>query len=348
MSEQPDQPPKEQEEKNYSWKLRKEAEFWGEMARVRSKDGIPMTMDFSRATRYRVRRSSLGWGDYFQDPKLEALTPFGRARTRFVEMARNTEGTRSLDLCCGAGWLSLEQARSGKTVDAIDISEGEQDVAREYQAALDEEISGQINWIVTDLNHFTTVPEQYDQVTAWDGLHHIEEIEHLCEQIESGLKPGGHLLICERVWGGDSPSVRARIGKYLEQFLWTFVPTPRPYTYGRKFRELYGTLSLFFKTKILRKKHVSKPWQIQDEGFCSPFEDMSGEEILRIVNERFEIEKSEGYGCFTEEILRSLFLPRFLRVPAILFLGWLDHLLIRTGLLEGKIAIVYARKRADK
>jgi hypothetical protein len=75
---------------------------------------------------------------------------------------------------------------------------------------------------------------------------------------------------------------------------------------------------------------------------------MSGEEILRIVNDRFEVEKSEGYGCFTEEVLRSLYLPRFLRVPAILFLGWLDHLLVSSGLLEGKIAIVYAKKRADK
>jgi SAM-dependent methyltransferase len=290
----------------------------------------------------------LGWGDYFQDPKLEALTPFGRARIRFVEKARSTAGRRSLDLCCGAGWLALEQARAGKHVDAVDISEEEQNVAREYQASLNEEIPGDINWIATDLNNFTTAPEQYDQITAWDGLHHIEKIERLCEQIESGLRPGGHFLLSERVWGGDSPSVRARIGKYLEQFLWTFAPTPKPYTYGRKFRELWATLGLFFKTKILRKKHTQRPWQIADEGFCSPFEDASGQEILRIVNKRFHVEKTESYGGFTEEVLRSLYLPRFLRIPTVLFLGWLDHLLVSAGLLEGKIAILYARKRVQE
>src|SRR3990172_5074407 len=93
--------------KDYRWKLEKEAEFWGTMARLRSRDGIPMTMDFTRATRYRVRRSEVGWGDYFQDPELDKLLPFGRARRRFVRQARTAPGSRSLDLCCGAGWLAL-------------------------------------------------------------------------------------------------------------------------------------------------------------------------------------------------------------------------------------------------
>ncbi len=347
MTGHADVSPDESREKDYSWKLSKEAEFWGEMARVRWKGGIPMTMDFSLATRYRVRRSSLGWGDYFQDPKIEALTPFGRARIEFVRRARENEGKRALDLCCGAGWLALEQARAGKTVDAVDISEQEQSVAREYHETLKETVPGHVKWIVADLNHFQVESGIYDQVTAWDGLHHIESIEHLCDQIENGLRSGGHLLVCERVWGGEFPSVRARIGKYLEQLLWTFVPTPQPYTYGRKIRELWATLRLLLKTKVLRKKHKQKPWQIADDGFCSPFEDASGAEILRIIRQRFIVEKTASYGGFTEEVLRSLYLPRILRVPALLFLGWLDHLLVRMGLLEGKILILYAKKRTE-
>lgn len=347
MTERPDTTPKNNAEKDHSWKLDKEAEFWGEMARVRSQGGVPMTMDFSRATRYRVRRSSLGWGDYFQDPKLDSLTPFGRARIRFVERARNSNRGRALDLCCGAGWLALEQARSGKEVDAVDISAQEQKVAAEYQETLEESIPGKINWIVADLNRFETDPEEYDQVTAWDGLHHIEDIGHLCEQIDKGLKPGGLFLISERVWGGDHPSVRARIGKYLELFVWAIVPTPKPYGYGRKFKEVISTLRPFIRTKILRKKHKARAWQIADEGLCSPFEDVSGAEIMQIIRERFVIEKTESYGGFTEEIWRSLYLPRFLRFPAILFLSWFDHLLVKLGLLEGKLLIAYARKRKD-
>jgi SAM-dependent methyltransferase len=329
---------------DYDWKLKKEAEFWGQMARVRSVGGIPMTMDFSRATRYRVRRASLGWGDYFQDPTLERLIPYGRARNAFVRTAREAKGENALDLGCGAGWLALEEARSGKTVDAIDISAEEIEVAKNYQAGLEETVPGSINWTVGDLNSHSLAENKYDLVTAWDALHHVEQMNDLCERIYRSLKPGGVFLLGERVWGSQNPSVRARISKYLEQFVWTLVPTPAPYTYRRKLRELGQTMSLVFRTKVFRRKHVSKPWQIQDEGYCSPFEEASGAEIVDFVKSRFSIEVLKTYGGFTEEIVRSIYLPRVIRIPVVMLLAWLDHLLVRVGLLEGKIAIVYARK----
>ncbi len=345
MIEDSHQHSQEKTDQGYEWKLQKEAEFWGTMARLRWKDGIPLTMDFRRATRYRVRRSALGWGDYFQDPVLEALTPFGKARIRFVEKLSKNPGEHALDLCCGAGWLALELARAGKKVDAVDISLEEITVAKEYQSTLEEDVPGQINWLIADLNSFIADKDKYDQVTSWDGLHHIQNIDHLCSAISRALKPGGRFLLCERVWGGDNPSLRSRIGKYLEQHLWTFVPTPSPYTYRRKFKELFETYKVVFRTKILRKKHNSAPWQIKDEGFCSPFEDSSGNEITEAVKKYFDVEKIESYGSFTEEVLRSLYLPQALRIPVALFLGWLDYVAVKTGLLEGKITIIYARKR---
>jgi 2-polyprenyl-3-methyl-5-hydroxy-6-metoxy-1,4-benzoquinol methylase len=255
-------------------------------------------------------------------------------------------GEGALDLCCGAGWLALELARAGKKVDAVDISKQEIEVAREYQATLTEEIPGRINWIAADLNTFTTEDGKYDQVTAWDGLHHIEKVDRLCSTINRALKPGGRFSFSERVWGGESSSLRARIGKYLEQLLWTVVPTPSPFNYRRKFKELYQTWKAVFRTKILRKKIEHSPWQIKEDGFCSPFEDVSGEEIIAGVKKYFDIERTESYGGFTEDVLRTIYLPRVLRVPAVLFLAWLDHLVVKLGLLEGKIIIVYARKRS--
>jgi 2-polyprenyl-3-methyl-5-hydroxy-6-metoxy-1,4-benzoquinol methylase len=345
MTDDSHQHSQEKTEHGYEWKLQKEAEFWGVMARERCKGGIPMTMDFRRATRYRVRRAILGWGDYFQDPALEALTPFGRARIKFVENARKNPGESALDLCCGAGWLALELARSGKKVDAVDISLEEISIAKKYQSTLKEDIPGQINWTIADLNSFTAAQAKYDQVTAWDGLHHVQNIDHLCSAISDSLKPNGRFLLSERIWGGANSSLRSRIGRYLEQHLWTLVPTPAPMTYGRKFKELFSTWKVIFRTKILRQKHNSTPWQIQEEGFCSPFEDTSGSEIIAAVRKYFEIEKLESYGGFTEEVLRSLYLPRALRIPAVLFLGWLDHIVVKAGLLEGKITIIYARKK---
>lgn len=345
MTESSDRQYEKPLEQDYNWKLQKEAEFWGTMARLRWRGGIPTTMDFQRATRYRVRRSDLGWGDYFQDPTLEAQTPFGRARIRFVQTARNSEGRQILDLCCGAGWLALEQARAGKMVDAVDLSLEEITVAKEYQSTLEEEIPGRISWIVTDLNTFEAQENKYDQATSWDGLHHIQQIDRLCAQINRALKPNGRFMISERVWGGDRPSVRARIGKYMEQHLWTILPTPAPYTYRRKFKELSDTYKLVFKTKILRKEHKWVPWQLENEGCCSPFEDACGGEILDAIEKYFHIERIERYYGFTEEIQRSLNLPRFLRAPVILFFSWLDHVAVKLGLLEGKIMILYGCRK---
>lgn len=337
---------RDEADQTYEWKLQKEAEFWGTMAKERRKGGIPMTMDFSRATRYRVRRSVLGWGDYFQDPALEALTPFGRARIKFVNTVRNEPGKRALDLCCGAGWLALELARSGKHVDAVDLSLEEITVAKEYQATLEEEIPGRINWIVSDLNTYVVDEGAYDQVTSWDGLHHVQKIDALCSAAARSLKPHGRFTLSERTWGGEKPSKRARIGRYLEEHLWTIVPTPSPMTYRRKFKQLFETWKTVFRAKVLRKKNLSVRSQTRVEGFCSPFEDTSGPEVLAAVRRYFDIEKIESYGGFTEEILRSIYLPRVLRIPTVLVLGWLDYLVVRAGLLEGKITMVYARKRA--
>jgi 2-polyprenyl-3-methyl-5-hydroxy-6-metoxy-1,4-benzoquinol methylase len=345
MAEPAPQPGPRADTQDYQWKLDREAEFWGVMARERWKGGIPMTMDFRRATRYRVSREALGWCDYFQDPALESLTPFGRARIRFVRRAGNDPGEEALDLCCGAGWLALELARAGKQVDAVDISRPEIDVAREYQATLEEDLPGHINWIVADLNTFTTEENRYDQVTAWDGLHHIENVDHLCSTIDRALKPGGRFFFAERIWGGENPSLRARLGRYLEQLLWTLVPTPSPFNYRRKFGELFRSWKGLFRSKILRQKIEQQPWQIKEKGFCSPFEDASGGEIMAGVQRYFEIEATEDYGGFSEDILRTLYLPRVLRWPAVLLLGWLDHLVVKIGLLEGKITLVYARKR---
>jgi len=206
-------------------------------------------------------------------------------------------------------------------------------------------VPGSINWICTDLNQHKTDELEYDVVTAWDALHHIQNLKQLYEEIDKALKPGGHFLVSERVWGTDKPSVRARIGKYLELFVWSFLPTPSPYTYRRKFKQLFGELGLFFRTKILRQKVEMIPWQLDSDDFCSPFEEASGREIVDLIEDMFEVEKIESYGGFTEEIQRSLYLPRFLRFPVLLFLSWLDHAAIKLHLLEGKVSIIYARKK---
>ncbi|NOZ80309.1 MAG: methyltransferase domain-containing protein [DPANN group archaeon] len=328
---------------SYEHNLRKEADFWGMMAEERSKGGIPLTMDFQRATRYRVRRSSLGWGDYIQDPWLESLTPFGIARDDFIDFARQAKGKRALDLCCGAGFLSLELARAGKRVDAIDLSRREIAVARSYQAKLRKKPTGSIHWIVADLNTHTFPKNTYDLITAWDGLHHIPHIDRLMAEIHDALKPGGMFLFSERVWGGKQQSFRTRISQGLEMTLNLFLPLAWPYSV--RFRAYKSMVKTVFRRYVLRQDvELDIDADLEHHEHDSPFEDTTGKEMLSSIQRHFTIKKMQHFGAFSEEACRSMNLPRFLRVPAILFLSWFDHLFVKTRILDGKIVMGYARK----
>ncbi len=339
---------------SYQEALQKEAEIWGRMAQVRWQDGIPLTMDFQLATRYRVKREVLGWGDYIQDPKLEALTPFGAERKNLIEYAMKAEGKNALDLCCGAGFLSLELARAGKDVDAIDLSSQEIDVAKKYQRGLKSrhKPTGNIHWIVADLNHFELPKEKYDIITAWDGLHHIINIEALCEKIHAALKPGGVFLFSERVWGGKQRSMKTKISQGLE--ITVNVCLPLAWSHKTRRESFRRMLRIIYHEHILRKNSSSADAFLQsdqdlsNQELISPFEDAIGkEEILGAIQKRFIIEKMHHFGAFSEEACRSLLLPRFIRIPAVLLLSWFDYFWVRTKLLEGKLVLGYARKGSN-
>lgn len=330
-----------QNEETYEVNLKKEAEFWGKMAEERWKGGVPLTMDYQLATRYRVKRGALGWGDYIQDPKLEVLTPFGISRKQFIRRAKESDGKRVLDLCCGAGFLSLELARAGKLVDAIDYSEREIEVAKKYQSQLKVQPSGKINWIVADLNTYELPTGEYDLVTAWDGLHHIPNIERLCNQIYNSLKPGGKFLLCERVWGGRGESLKTKVSQALETTVNACLPLA--WSYSKRINNLKDMLVVVYNKYLLRRVAQFK----NDLGQCtyiSPFENITGIEMFSVIEKLFEVERIQNFGAFSEEACRSLNLPRLFRAPSILFLSWFDYFWVKSGLLEGKILMAYAKK----
>lgn len=329
-------------EREYNKNLQKEADFWGKMAEERWNGGIPITMDFQLGTSYRVKRGALGWGDYIQDPWLEALTPFGIARKKIIEHAKKARGKRALDLCCGAGFLSLELARAGKKVDAVDCSEREIRVAQKYQRRLKQKPKGKIKWIIADLNYYKLPKEKYNVVTVWDGLHHIINIDELCKKINDSLKPGGVFLFSERVWGGKKQSFKTKISQALEITL--NVCLPLTWSHRTRRQDFKDMLKIIYSTYILRRK-IKNNMPSHNHEFDSPFEDTTGKEMLVAIKKHFKLEKIDNMGGFTEEACRSLNLPRFFRAPAILFLSWFDYLLVKIGLLEGKLLIGYARKR---
>jgi SAM-dependent methyltransferase len=106
---------------------------------------------------------------------------------------------RGLCLACGAGTAELHAVGIGlcREMDACDISEGSLESARARAASL--KLETRINYFRCDLNRASLAPGQYDLVLSSGGLHHIEQLEHLLDQVHACLKDGGLLAIDEYV-----------------------------------------------------------------------------------------------------------------------------------------------------
>lgn len=106
---------------------------------------------------------------------------------------------RGLSLGCGHGWTEREALRMGlcRTFEAVDIAEEALDVAR--RLATEEGIGELIRYRQADLNTIELEPEAYDVVLAAMVLHHVEELEHLLDQVAASLTGKGIFVVSEYI-----------------------------------------------------------------------------------------------------------------------------------------------------
>ena len=143
-------------------------------------------MDYQNAVKVRGNYANI-----YGDPDTIKLL-----KSREIDFMINTAvsaGKRALDLCCGAGWLSLELARRGMKVDAIDISPDAIEVAKKFKN------DHKINYIVADLNKVKLPKNEYDVVVSYDGLHHVEKMDKLMGEIKNSLKPNGIIIVFDNI-----------------------------------------------------------------------------------------------------------------------------------------------------
>lgn len=164
------------------------AELWGRTARERSetdewKSGL---WQWHPLTQRHINRMISG-------DETEDWLAF--TKRRFVPEA----GGHGLSLGCGDGWVEREAIRLKlcRSFDALDISAEALEVAR--RRAKDEGLNGLIVYRQADLNTVELEPHIYDVVIAAQALHHVEELEHLLDQVAASLAPGGLFVVNEYV-----------------------------------------------------------------------------------------------------------------------------------------------------
>ncbi len=306
---------------SYDDKLAQEAEFWGRFEADAIQHGIPWWCDLRRATK--LSKSISGW---MHDPKIEEILR-GRSKRRLIAMASEKKGT-VLDLGCGSGWLALELARNGMQVDAYDISPDRIAVAKHFLKNNPfKDGFGNVSYEVRDINTINLDKNRYDAVVVWDSLHHILSLEKIMEEISGSLKPYGRLIILDHI-GFDLSYPLVRLLKNI------FYPV------GRRVKKVISSL-----------RSVSDPVLANDDGEkpLSPFEDVTGMEMVDIIKRKFFITDMYTQICISSAAVNNLTnLPYFIKYPLCRLIKFIDDMLIALGLLKGEYVFIAARKTEGK
>lgn len=300
---------------SYKLKIQQEAQFWGKIAKEQLDDG--MIPDLRRAAK---RKKVVSMWD---DPQIEKIMR-GKFREFIIKKASEVKG-RALDLGCGMGWLSLELARNGMVVDAVDISKKRIQIAKDYlKVAPKGGNFGNVTYVVADLNKITLEEFIYDSVVVWDTLHHIPEIDRLMNQVKRALKPGGNFIVLDHIG-------QTKTGNIISKILYLILPTDR---------------SLSKKLKLIREHLWKKSHHEQNnlnEDDKSPFEDVTQGEMIKAIQKKLKVKEVRTTLSFSASI-SCIKLKGPLKYKLIYLLKFIDDLLIKMKILKGEYIFIWAKK----
>jgi demethylmenaquinone methyltransferase / 2-methoxy-6-polyprenyl-1,4-benzoquinol methylase len=131
-------------------------------------------------------------------PLGRAKAPLGGARQATPPESPQTSPPRVLDACAGTGLLSLDLARRGAVVTAVDAAPGMLAVARDRLAAA----GLPLRTVVADLasaEAAATFGGPFEAITLGFGLRYFADPSALLWPLRELLAPGGRLVVVEAV-----------------------------------------------------------------------------------------------------------------------------------------------------
>jgi SAM-dependent methyltransferase len=106
---------------------------------------------------------------------------------------------RGLSIGCGTGAAERQAIQEGvcQFMDGIDISPVSIEMAK--QAASKAGLDGRLHYSIGNLNTLQLPKRYYDFALCVGSIHHVENLEHLFNELKMSLKPGSFILINEYV-----------------------------------------------------------------------------------------------------------------------------------------------------
>lgn len=262
----------------------------------------------------------------WHDPELFEIF-FGKEYRHFLERA-TAVGPRVLELGCGEGALSIELARYGLEVTAIDLSPERIERAKAKSVTPSNPV-----FQVGDLNRGSLPLEQYNCVVAHDSLHHIYAIRHLVTQAHGALKQGGRLIVMDYAGMGV-------VRKYIAAVLYAVLPTVQPYAAKWKLRTRLRSFLAIEEKKKHSLEQGSEAYLHEE----SPFEEISQKSIMREIEKNFQVIEQFSYNPFWYYLAPKIRWPRSLRYRAARLLRRMDEGLCQFWGTKGAYFFIEAKK----
>jgi SAM-dependent methyltransferase len=297
------------------------AEHWGEDAREKAEgeEWRGLYWQSYILTARQINRTISG------DPAVDWLT---FTKQRFIPKPV----ALALSLGCGYGIVERVGIENGVADRFVGYDISPEAVAVAAEEAEKAGIGDRIDYAAADLNTIELEPGRYGAVFAAQTLHHIEALEHLLDQIRGSLGDGGLFVVNEYV-GPKRFQFPDEHLQLMDDLLATL-----PESHRRSLRD--GSV----KERAVRPNEK----EVYD---VDPSESVRSDEILGLVEERFEIVHRVNFGgTLLQHVLSDIagnFDPADPKDMAMIELVWLyEKTLIDQGVLPSDFVYLVARRRA--
>jgi SAM-dependent methyltransferase len=248
-------------------------------------------------------------------------------------LGRDKAVSSMLSIGCGNGALERDLFRLNAFhhCDAIDIAPAAIEAAIREADAIG---AKSIHYSVTDVEK-TSLPEgRYDAVWFNGSLHHIRELETVCQRVSRSLKPGGWLFFKEYV-GANHFAFGPQQSAAITQ---AFALIPERYRLS------------FVRGSFGEVQHVAPLPDPVEVARTDPSEAVRSQDILKVVEDHFEFRMLNPCGGSLLQFLLHGIAGNFtpedpasMRILRMLF--DIEDGLIESGALKSDFVVVAARPR---